>query len=173
VVFVTAHDQYAVQAFEVNAIDYLLKPVRTARLAAALRKAMSGAGPGGEQLARADPGPRSHFSVAERGRITLVPVAEVLFLKAEMKYVTLRTRVRDHLIEESLSQLEQELGDRFIRVHRNCLVARSAISRVENLRGAAGAEEGESRWAVVLEGHAEPIAVSRRQWPAVKALIRR
>ena len=173
VVFITAHDQYAVQAFEVNAIDYLLKPVRAGRLATALRRAVSGPGPGREQLAKADPGPRSHFSIAERGRITLVPAAEVLFLKAELKYVTLRTRTRDYLIEDSLSQLEHELRDTFIRVHRNCLVARAAIRGVENLRGATGAEEGESRWGVVLDGHAEAIVVSRRQWPVVKALIKR
>jgi two-component system response regulator AlgR len=172
VVFITAHDQYAVEAFEVNAIDYLLKPVRAARLATALRKAASGAGPGHEQLARADPGPRSHFASAERGRITLVPVAEVLFLKAEQKYVTVRTRTAEFLIEESLSQLEHELRDAFVRVHRNCLVAKRFIRRVEQMRGAAGDEEGESRWGVTVEGYAEPIAVSRRQWTVVKALVK-
>ena len=92
VIFVTAHDQYAVQAFEVNAIDYLLKPVRAARLVAALAKFSRGGGPAREQLARADPGPRRFFSSAERGRVHLIPVEEGLFLKAELKYVTLRTR---------------------------------------------------------------------------------
>jgi two-component system, LytTR family, response regulator AlgR len=170
VVFITAHDQYAIEAFEVNAIDYLLKPVRAARLASSLKKAASGPRPAREQLAAADPGPRSHFSIAERGRVTLVPVDEVLFLKAELKYVTVRTQTREFLMEESLSQLEQELRDAFVRVHRNCLVARRAIRGVEQLRTD---DEGESRWGLRVEGYAELIAVSRRQWPTVKALVRR
>jgi two-component system response regulator AlgR len=172
IVFITAHDQYAVEAFEVNAIDYLLKPVRASRLVLALKKAASGARPAPGQLAHADPGPRSHFSIAERGRVTLVPVSEVLFLKAELKYVTVRTLQREFLIEESLSQLEQELRGSFVRVHRNCLVARRAIRGVEQMRGAAAEEEGESRWGVIVEGYAGPIAVSRRQWPSVKALLK-
>jgi two-component system, LytTR family, response regulator AlgR len=171
VVFITAHERYAVEAFEVNALDYLLKPVRAARLASALRKAAGGARPGPEQLARADPGPRSHFSIVERGRVTLVPVEEVLFLKAEMKYVTVRTRSREFVMEDSLTQLEHELRELFVRVHRNCLVARRAIRGLERLRASAE-EEGETRWGVVLESYAEPIDVSRRQWPVVKTLIK-
>src|SRR5947199_2583551 len=92
VVFVTAHDKHAVEAFELNALDYLLKPVRASRLAAALKKAAGAGAPGAEQLARASSGAREYFSVAERHRIVLVPVSEVLFLRAEQKYVTLRTR---------------------------------------------------------------------------------
>lgn len=171
VVFITAHDRYAVEAFEVNAIDYLLKPVRAARLATALRKAVAGAHPRPEQLAKADPGPRSHFSIVERGRVTLVPVEEVLFLKAEMKYLTVRTRSREFVMEDSLTQLEHELRDSFVRVHRNCLVAKRAIRGLERLRAGAE-EEGETRWGVVLQGYAEPIGVSRRQWPVVKAVVK-
>src|SRR5206468_2324795 len=97
VIFVTAHDQYAVEAFEVNALDYLTKPVRAARLLSALRKAASGARFARGVLESIDPAPRRHFSVAERGRVTLVPVAEVIYLRAELKYVTLRTPDREHL----------------------------------------------------------------------------
>jgi len=172
VVFITAHDRYAVEAFDVNAIDYLLKPVRLPRLVAALRKASAGPRPGREQLARADPGPRRYFSIAERGKVTLVPVEEVLFLKAELKYVTLHTRERDFLVEEPLSQLEQELGALFLRVHRNCLVARRMIRGVEQQKAAPGDDTAEPHWGVLLEGHPEPIAVSRRQWPAVKTLLK-
>ncbi len=178
IVFVTAHDQYAVQAFEVNAIDYLLKPVRLARLLAALKKAAGNPRADREGLARAAPGPRRHLSAAERGKVTLVPVEQVLFLKAEQKYVTARTPEREFLVEESLSQLEQELGDLFIRVHRNCLVARRAIRAVvqskpsgEDARDARG-ESQEGGWAVRLEGLEEAIPISRRQWPAVKALVK-
>ena len=97
IVFVTAHDRHAVEAFELNALDYLLKPVRAERLAAALRKATV---PAREQLARAAQNAREYLSVAERNRIVLVPVREIVFLRAEQKYVTLRTREREHLIEE-------------------------------------------------------------------------
>jgi len=164
VVFVTAHDRHAIEAFELNALDYLLKPLRAARLAAALRKALASGPPQRERLERAAPAAREYFSVAERNRIALVPVREVIFFKAELKYVTLRTREREHLIEESLVALEREFAGRFVRAHRNCLVARSAIRGFERAPG----NEDEPRWQVVLEGVAERIPVSRRQWPVMK-----
>ena len=167
VIFVTAHDQYAIEAFEVNALDYLTKPVRAARLLNALKKATTGARLTRGVLESIDPAPRRHFSVAERGRLTLVPVAEVIYLRAELKYVTLRTRAREHLVEESLTQIEQEFGSVFVRIHRNCLVARRWIRGFER-----GAEiEGEEGWSVVLEGLDEKLPVSRRQWPQVKSLV--
>lgn len=166
VIFVTAHDQYAVEAFEVNALDYLTKPVRAVRLLAALKKATNGARPTRAVLESIDPAPRRHFSVAERGRVTLVPVSEVIYLRAELKYVTLRTRDREHLVEEALTQIEQEFGSVFVRIHRNCLVARRLIRGFER-----GAEtEGDAGWSVVLEGLDERLPVSRRQWAQVKSL---
>lgn len=168
VIFVTAHDQYAVQAFEVNAVDYLLKPVRAARLLAALKKSSAGERPGREVLERIDPNPRRYFSVAERGRVTLVPVADVVFLKAELKYVTLRTHEREFLVEDSLSQIEREFAGAFVRIHRNCLVARALIRGVE--RGAD--EDGEAGWSVILEGCGEKLPVSRRQWAALRELLK-
>jgi two-component system response regulator AlgR len=168
VIFVTAHDRHAVEAFELNALDYLMKPVRSARLAAALKKAAA-AGPADPvRLARAAPGARQFFSVAERNRIALVPVADVVYLKAELKYVTLRTRAGEHLIEEPLVALESEFQDRFVRVHRNCLVARAAIRGFE--RSGDGGDE-EPHWNVVLDGIPERLPVSRRQWSTVKAVL--
>jgi len=167
VIFVTAHDQYAVQAFEVNAVDYLTKPVRVVRLLAALKKAAHGTRVTRGVLERIDPQPRRHLSVAERGRVILVPVSEVIYLRAELKYVTLRTREREFLVEESLTQLEQEFGGVFVRIHRNCLVARRLIRGVEH----GTATEGEIGWSVVLEGLEERLPVSRRQWPQVKSLV--
>jgi two-component system response regulator AlgR len=164
VVFVTAHDRHAVEAFELNALDYLLKPVRAERLAAALRKASV---PGREQLAKAAQNAREYLSVAERNRIVLVPVREIIFLRAEQKYVTLRTRSREHLIEEPLVSLEREFAATFIRIHRNCLVARAAIRGFE--RGGDG--EDEPHWEVVLEGLDERLPVSRRQWPQLRELV--
>jgi len=164
VVFVTAHDRHAVEAFDLNALDYLLKPVRAERLAAALRKASV---PEKASLANAANAPREYLSVAERHRIALVPVRDILFLRAEQKYVTVRTREREHLIEESLVALERELADRFVRIHRNCLVARAAIRGFE--RSAEDADE--PGWQIVLDGIAERLPVSRRQWPVLRALV--
>ncbi len=168
VVFVTAHDAHAVEAFELNALDYLLKPVRAARLAAALRKAQHTGAPLPASLERAQAGPRTHFSIVERNRIQLVPVAGVLYFKAELKYVTLRTRDREHLIEESLVSLEKEFATHFIRIHRNCLVARAAISGFER---AAGGAEDEAHWEVLLEGVPDRLPVSRRQWSEVRDIV--
>jgi two-component system response regulator AlgR len=163
VVFVTAHEQHAVEAFELNALDYLLKPVRAERLAAALRKASS---PAREALARAAGAPREYLSVAERNRIVLVPVHEIVFLRAEQKYVTVRTRSREHLIEEALVALEREFADSFVRIHRNCLVARAAIRGFERAAG-----EEEPHWLVVLDGIDERLPVSRRQWPQLREIV--
>ena len=168
IIFVTAHDRHAVEAFELNALDYLMKPVRAERLAAALKKALAAGPASHERLARAATGAREFFSVAERNRIVLVPVGEVLFLKAELKYVTLRTRAGEHLIEEPLVAIEREFADRFVRVHRNCLVARDAIRGFERI---AGGGEDEPHWNVVLTGIDERLPVSRRQWPAVKVVL--
>jgi two-component system, LytTR family, response regulator AlgR len=168
IVFITAHDQYAVKAFELNAVDYLLKPVRAGRVAAALRKAAAGARLTREVLDRVDTHPRRFLSVSERGRVTLVPLAEVLYLKAELKYLTVRTREREYLIEESLAHLEEEFAGLFIRVHRNCLVARRSIRGFERI----GGDESEAGWAVQLEGCDEKLPVSRRQWAQVKVLAR-
>lgn len=165
VVFTTAYDEYAVQAFELNAVDYLVKPVRAQRLAAALEKARRAAPTARETLARLAPEARRHLSVSERGRILLVPVHEILYLKAELKYVTARTVAREYLLDESLTHLEQEFAVRFVRVHRNCLVARQAIAGFER----SAAEDGEAHWTVLLAGLAEKLPVSRRQWSAVKA----
>jgi two-component system response regulator AlgR len=164
VVFVTAHDRHAVEAFELNALDYLMKPVRAERLAAALQKASV---PEKARLVNAANAPREYLSVAERHRIALVPVREILFLRAEQKYVTVRTRSREHLVEESLVALERELAGRFVRIHRNCLVARAAIRGFER----SGEDADEPRWQIVLDGIAERLPVSRRQWPALRSLV--
>jgi two-component system, LytTR family, response regulator AlgR len=164
IIFITAHDRHAVEAFELNALDYLLKPVRAERLAAALRKATV---PDNARLEKAAEAPREYLSLAERNRIVLLPVRDILFLRAEEKYVTVRTRSREHLVEEPLIALEKEFAARFIRIHRNCLVARAAIRGFERAPG----EEGEAHWLVVLDGLEERLPVSRRQWPAVRDLV--
>jgi two-component system response regulator AlgR len=163
VIFTTAFDSYAIKAFEVNAIDYVLKPIRLERLLTALRKTRAGTPLSREALDAAANQPRRHLSVHERGKIHLVPVAEILYLRAELKYVTVRTAQREYLVEESLTRLEEEFGDVFVRVHRNCLVARAAIGGFER-----NADESESGWAVVIKATGEKLAVSRRQQHVVK-----
>jgi two-component system, LytTR family, response regulator AlgR len=164
IIFVTAHDRHAVEAFELNALDYLLKPVRADRLAAALKKASV---PENANLEKAAEAPREYLSLAERNRIVLLPVRDILYLRAEEKYVTVRTRAREHLVEEPLIALEKEFATRFIRIHRNCLVARAAIRGFER----APNDDGEAHWLVVLDGLEERLPVSRRQWPAVRELV--
>lgn len=162
IIFTTAFDAYALKAFDVNAIDYLLKPIRAERLLAALRKARA-AHPGRAALEAAANQPRRHLSVPERGRVTLVPVADILYLRAELKYVTVRTAAREFLVEESLTKLEEEFGSLFLRIHRNCLVARAAVAAFERAGG-----ESESGWEAVIRATGERLAVSRRQQHVVK-----
>ncbi len=172
VVFVTAYDEHALAAFEVRAIDYLLKPVRSERLAESLQRLATGvrSDPVGD-AARALGGPRTRLAVTERGQLLLVPIDEVLFLRAEQKYVTIRTAEREFLTEESLTALEEEFGERFVRIHRNALVARAAIRGFTRVKDDTQAE-ADGHWEVQLRGVPGRLAISRRQWPEVKAALR-
>ena len=163
IIFTTAFDAYAIKAFEVNAIDYLLKPIRRERLLAALGKVRGAPAISRQALDAAANQPRRHLSIHERGKIHLVPVTEILYLRAELKYVTVRTAQREFLVEESLQHLEDEFEPAFVRVHRNCLVAREAIAGFER-----NSEESESGWAVVIRATGEKLPVSRRQQNVVK-----
>lgn len=164
VIFTTAYDGYALKAFEVHAVDYLLKPIRLGRLFDALSRARTITPLRLDALRELKPEARTHLSANERGRIHLIPVADIAFLKADLKYVTIRTTEREYLIEESLAKLEQEFLGRFVRVHRNCLVAKEAIRGFERATG----DDGEGNWLVVMKNIAEKLAVSRRQQHIVR-----
>lgn len=168
-IFVTAFDSYAVQAFELNAIDYLLKPVRAQRLLTALQKVRQRGALPREAFASLPRAARRHLSCHERGRLLLIPVGEVLYLRAGLKYVTARTREREYLLDESLTQLENEFGEQFIRLHRSVLVARGAIAGFER----SGSDDAEAQWLALLREVPERLPVSRRQWPLVRAYARR
>ncbi len=157
VVFVTAHAEHALQAFDVEAVDYLTKPVRLERLAAALRKVR-------RRRPASPPADVPALLIQDRGRAERVPLDEVLYFKAELKYVTVRTAAREYILDGSLSEIEAAHPERFLRIHRNALVARRAMRALERQDDA---EEGEG-WAVLLSGVGERLAVSRRQLSAVR-----
>lgn len=179
IVFVTAFDEYAVRAFEVHALDYLMKPVRAGRLLEALQRVRTMRAvqkPAIAAMAR-DSGAaqgrrRDTIAVVERGRVMLIPIDEIVYLKAELKYITIRTADREYLTEEPLVDLENEFADRFVRVHRNALVARRAIAGFERVESVEGDSVGEPHWVVTLRDVAERLPVSRRQWPIVKETMR-
>jgi two-component system response regulator AlgR len=163
VVFVTAHAEHALRAFELEALDYLTKPVRRDRLMDALQRVqqrlalLQGAAP----TDAVDP----VLVVSDRGRVLRLPVREVLYLRAEQKYVTLRTAEHSYVLDDALADLELRLGEGFVRVHRNALVAVQAIRALE-LRGTEG-----DGWSVRVAPLDEWLAVSRRQISAVKAAL--
>ena len=166
VIFITAYDQHALEAFEVHAVDYLLKPVRRERLLAALERAKPLESAAVDALPR---GARRFFSVNERGRLLLVPTEEVIYFRAELKYITVMTANREYLIEDSLTHIDEEFGGRYLRIHRNCL-ARSDL--IESFERDADAD-GEAQWIVTLRGRGERLPVSRRQHAQVRSLAKR
>jgi two-component system response regulator AlgR len=168
VIFTTAFHEHALQAFDVSAIDYLMKPVRMQRLLAALLKVPRLKPISAAKLDELPAQARRFLSVTERSRVVLVPIDEIVYLKAELKYITIRTAQREYLLEESLTRLEEEFGARFIRVHRNCLVSRDAIRGFERCVG----DEGDAHWEVVLNGVNETLPVSRRQQFVVREIGR-
>ena len=167
-IFTTAYHEHAIAAFEVHAIDYLVKPVRVQRLLAALEKVPRLRPLSETKLDRLPAATRRFLSVTERSRVVLVPIDEIVYLKAELKYITIRTADREFLLEESLTRLEEEFGARFVRVHRNCLVARDAIRGFERRVTA----DGDAHWEVLLRGVPDALPVSRRQQFIVREIGR-
>lgn len=164
VIFVTAYDDHALAAFEARAIDYLLKPVREERLAVALDRARQLVG-SRTRPPLPEPGrSRTHLCARVRGNLKLVPVEDVLYLLADAKYVEVHHPGGSVLIEDSLVSLEQEFGDRFIRIHRNCLVAAQAIAGLE--------KRGDGETVVTLRGVDAALEVSRRNLPNVRRWLR-
>ena len=164
VVFVTAHAEHALQAFELEALDYVTKPVRLSRLVMALQKVERRRQAAAALQAEVATG---YLTIQDRGRTERVPVTEVIYLKAELKYITLRTAERSLILDGSLSELEERHAAHFLRIHRNALVARH---RVRALEKHVDEDEGEG-WAVRLHGVEELLAVSRRQLAAVRELL--
>jgi len=166
VVFCTAYDAHALSAFDAAAVDYLVKPVRPERLASALQRARAlAAGRQRDHAAGDEPGKRrTHLCARLRGSLRLIPIDDVRYLQAEEKYVVVHHARGEDLIEESLKSLEDEFGDRFVRIHRNCLVARHEL--VELKRGLDGHVH-----AILRHGD-RPLEVSRRCVAQLRDTIR-
>jgi len=168
VVFCTAHDEFALEAFQVSAVGYLVKPVRPENLLEALRKAER---PNRVQLAamtrpaaESGNGPRSHISARTRKGIELIPLDHVIYFIADHKYVTLRHEDGEVLLDEPLKALEDEFGDRFVRIHRNALVARDRIERLQ--RTPLG------HFQLFLKGlNGDALIVSRRHVAGVRKMM--
>jgi len=166
IIFCTAYDEHALAAFEAHAIDYLLKPIRLERLQAALERARRFSA---IQTPASAPAvvagiTRTHICARVRGNLVLVPVVDIDYLLAEDKYVLVRHRHGEVLIEEALKNMEDEFIERFVRIHRNCLVAR------DRMAGMTRASDG--RIFVQVIGQEIPLEVSRRNLPGLRKLVR-
>ncbi|MFG6448352.1 LytR/AlgR family response regulator transcription factor [Roseateles sp. BYS180W] len=173
-VFVTAHGQHALQAFELQALDYITKPVSRERLWASLARAAQRlqqrrgvAFVGGDPLVQ-----EPVVTVSERGRLLRLPLSSVLFVRAEQKYLTLHTATQSHVLEGSLSELAQRYEGHFVRIHRNTLVARAALRELQRRDDCEDTGSGtEGNWAVRVARLDQWLAVSRRQLGAVRAAL--
>jgi two-component system response regulator AlgR len=156
VIFTTAYDDYAVQAFDAQAIGYLVKPVRRERLEQALNRAARLTGRELSPLAgrSGEPGRRTNICVRKGRGLKLIPVEKVLLFQADQKYVTMHHLEGEELLDETLKDLENEFADRFVRVHRNTLVALRYLERIETTP--------EGQYLAWLARRAEPVPVSRR-----------
>ncbi|GMU42368.1 MAG: DNA-binding response regulator [Lysobacterales bacterium] len=166
VVFCTAYDEHALAAFEAEALDYLLKPVRRERLLGALERVRRYTGEAAPPSRVEVDGKRqrSHICARVRGEMKLVAVSSISHFLADAKYVEVHHDGGSVLIEDSLVSLEEEFGERFVRVHRNCLVARE---RIEGLgRNAAG------ETVVRMRGSVGSLEVSRRNLPQLRRMLR-
>ncbi len=166
VIFTTAYGDHALAAFEAHAVDYLLKPIRKPRLLDALQKA--------QQLNRAqlqslrltdEPAAmRTHISARVRETVQLIPIEEVLYFRADQKYVTVRHENGEVLIEEPLKSLAQEFAPLTLRIHRNTLIFK------KHLLGIGKDEDGHPQ--LLLRGCDEPLAISRRHLSETKNLLK-
>lgn len=165
VVFCTAYEEHAIEAFKVQAVGYLLKPVRRDDLIDVLGSATRTNRAQMAALAREEGSQRSHISARTRKGIELVPIDEVRFFQADQKYVTMRHPGGELLIDETLQELETEFGSRFIRVHRNALVATKYIEGLERN------EEGQ--YEIRLRDVSGGIDISRRHVSTVRRYIQK
>lgn len=182
IVFVTAHEQHALDAFGVSAVDYLTKPVRRERLAQAMGKAALWLHAQGAVELPPAAVETVYLTVQDRGSLKRVPLADILYCRAEAKYTTLRTTQQQYLVDISLVDLEQRHPEHFVRIHRSALVAAPAIRSLERpamnadsetiLHEAESADADNGVWTLHLHGVPDTLPVSRRRVSAVQTLLR-
>jgi len=166
VIFTTAYNEYALEAFDVHAIGYLVKPVRAEKLKSAIASACR---PAISQLAAEEnnqsvASTRKYISARVRGNIELVPLEDIYYFHAEHKYVDVRHKGGELLIEEPLKNLEQEFSDSFLRIHRNALVAKQHISGFS--------KNPEGHWQVTFRDIDASLEVSRRHTAQVRKIVK-
>jgi two-component system response regulator AlgR len=164
VIFTTAFDEHALAAFEKNAIDYLLKPIRKRRLEQALAKAVSLTRPQLQVLQGLQNQGEAAVSATFRGGLQRIPLSEIFYFRAEQKYVVARHTAGEALLEESLKSLEKQFGDRFLRIHRNALVAKAKLAGLQ--------KESDGRTLIVLKDLEERLDVSRRHLAGVRRFLK-
>ncbi len=165
IIFTTAYEEHALQAFDAQAIDYLLKPVKKDRLQQALQRASLLQRASIEKLRQQEPRrSRTHLSATFKGELKLIPVNEIFFLKAEQKYVVAAWPEGELLLEETLLSLEEEFGDQFIRIHRNALVSRDHIDSI--------VKDDQGQPQVVIKGSGTRLAVSRRNISHIRKILK-
>ena len=163
VIFTTAYDEYALEAFDSRAVGYLLKPVRQRRLVDALTQAGRLNDGLLRQLGQAGFSERKHIAVRQRDDLKLIPVRDIHCFRADQKYVTVQHSGGEALIEESLKNLEDEFTRDFVRIHRSALVALAHVEAIEK------AEDGS--WQVRLRATEQRLRVSRRQLSELKSRL--
>lgn len=165
VIFTTAYNQHALEAFEANAVDYLMKPVRKEKLESSLQKV--------QRLNKAqlshlkmgdDENVRTHICTRLRGNLQLIPVSDIIYFQADLKYVTVRHKNGEVLIEEPLKALEEEFSGRFIRIHRNALIERNSLTGMEKTR--------DGNQLAILKDIEDKLEISRRLVPGIRKLLK-
>ncbi len=165
VIFCTAYEEHAIQAFDLQAVGYLLKPVRKDKLLAALGKTVRLNRAQLAALNTADSARRSHISARTHKGIELIAIDDVRYFQADHKYVTVRYTAGEVIVDDTLRELEEEFAELFIRVHRSALVAKNHIEAL--------IKDSDGQVAVRLQGLDETISISRRHLPGVRKIVKR
>jgi two-component system response regulator AlgR len=167
IIFTTAYQDYALDAFDAHAVDYLMKPIRKERLRQAIgrARALSKLNVSDLRDNNDSNNSRSHLSTTVKGNLQLVPVEKIYYLKADQKYVTAVWLEGELLIDDSLKSLEQEFATQFIRIHRNALVALRYIQRLD--------KDEEANLCIKLQGIESRLTISRRHASSVRKALKR
>ncbi|MDH5324400.1 MAG: LytTR family DNA-binding domain-containing protein [Gammaproteobacteria bacterium] len=166
IIFTTAFSEHALAAFDAEAVDYLLKPIRRERLEQALSRVRKINRAQLVELGKSDATDhsRTHLSAQISGNIKLVPIEDIFYFQADQKYVTVRYRNGEVIIDESLKSLEEEFGERFVRIHRNALVAKAFMQGLERTAGGS--------WVIKMREIDNALEVSRRHMTQVRKMLK-